>query len=358
MPGILNILLGLLGLLTLGGLSSGGDGDTGDIGGSGGSTEPETGGGEGGGGISPDPDAGGGSGPDTLPASAYDIGWGGLSVEEQLMVELINQARMDPLGEIARSGNDLATGVSNTAVQPLAVHHLLAAAARGHSEDMEARDFFAHTNPDGDGPGARASDEGYSGGVWENIGAKFTSASSISDLDAWVRDHHENLWQSDGHQQNLMRDFHDYVGLGYADGDYSTSGGTYWRTATFVTEKFGNAGDQSYLTGVVMDDHDNDDFYDMDEGQGDVRVTAWDGDGNTFATSTWGAGGYSLALPDGTYTVRFEGGDLAGVFETSVTIAGENEKLDVHENDLGIPMLMVDESAIVEDEEEPLVEIF
>jgi hypothetical protein len=58
---------------------------------------------------------------------------------------------------------------------------------------------------------------------------------------------------------------------------------------------FGDRG-HSYLTGVVIEDGDGDDFYDIGEGIGGVRVTAWNGT-RTFATETWAAGGYSLGCP-------------------------------------------------------------
>ena len=69
-------------------------------------------------------------------------------------------------------------------------------------------------------------------------------------------------------------------------------------------------------------------FYDVGEGQGDVRITAYNDDA-AYATATWDAGGYSLALPAGTYKVVFEGGDLDAPFETEVTIGNDNVKLDV-----------------------------
>ncbi|MDJ0638183.1 MAG: hypothetical protein QNJ20_05060, partial [Paracoccaceae bacterium] len=85
---------------------------------------------------------------------------------------------------------------------------------------------------------------------------------------------------------------------------------------------------ETYLTGVVIEDGDDDDFYDIGEGQGGVQITAFDGE-NTYTTSTWEAGGYTLALPPGTYRVLFEGGDLDAPYETDVTIGDENVKLDV-----------------------------
>jgi hypothetical protein len=110
--------------------------------------------------------------------------------------------------------------------------------------------------------------------------------------------------------------------VGYDYGDYLGYAGS-----TFVTEMFSDRG-ETYLTGVVIEDEDGDEFYDIGEGQGGVRITAYDGD-ETYATATWDAGGYTLALPPGTYRVVFEGGELDVPYETDVTIGDENVKLDV-----------------------------
>ena len=92
---------------------------------------------------------------------------------------------------------------------------------------------------------------------------------------------------------------------------------------------------RTYLTGVVIDDEDGDEFYDMGEGQGGVHITAFDGE-TAYATATWAAGGYTLALPPGTYRVVFEGGELDQPYETEVTIGNENVKLDVIEESGGV----------------------
>ena len=282
------------------------------------------------------PTDGGGSAPvaaDTVyipsvNAAAYDIGWNGLSSEEQLIVELVNRARMDPNGEASLQNEGLASGVSGSPSQPVGVLGSLSAAAEDHSADMEARNYFSHYTPEGDTPTDRAQAAGYSdGGVGENIGW-IGSTSTAFDAQDRATAHHENLWASDGHQRNLMDPDWDAIGVGYVYGDY-TYQGTNYQGSTFVTENFGQT-DVSYLTGVVIDDLDGDDFYDIGEGQGDVMVTAYN-DGGVYTTSTYDAGGYTLELAPGTYTVVFHGGDLDGVHEAEVTIGGDNVKLDVIE---------------------------
>jgi uncharacterized protein YkwD len=95
----------------------------------------------------------------------------------------------------------------------------LAAAARGHSEDMVARDFFDHVNPDGDGPGDRARAAGYDWLASENIAWGYRTAEDV--VAGWMN--------SDGHRRNLLDCDVVAIGVGVAD----SSRGPYW------TQKFG-----------------------------------------------------------------------------------------------------------------------
>ena len=275
-----------------------------------------------------DPDPTDGAAPPPASGTPGE-GWAGLTPEEQLVVELINRARMDPAAEVARLNEPLASGIPPGPVEPLAVTRELSAAARAHSQDMDARNFFSHTNPDGQSPADRAIEEGHgSRFVGENIGWAGSTSTSF-DRQVRAENHHAWLWESDGHQRNLMAARWSEIGLGYDTGDHVDNGVTY-RGSTFVTEKFGDRG-HSYLTGVVIEDGDGDDFYDIGEGLGGVRITATNSTGS-FTTETWGAGGYSLRLVDGTYRVVFEGGGLDRTIARDVTIAGANVKLDVVED--------------------------
>ena len=266
------------------------------------------------------------SGSDTTvpdqPDSAFELDWAGLTAEEQLIVELVNRARLDPASELGRQDEGFAAGVTTAPKEALAVVQTLSDASDAHSQDMDNRDFFAHTNPSGESPSDRAIDAGHETRfVGENIGWVGSTRTSF-DEQARAEGHHDNLWDSDGHQQNFMSNNWNEIGIGYDYGDYLG-----YQGSTFVTEMFSNTG-ETYLTGVVIEDGDDDDFYDIGEGQGGVQITAFDGE-NTYTTSTWEAGGYTLALPPGTYRVLFEGGDLDAPYETDVTIGDENVKLDV-----------------------------
>ncbi|AJF67974.1 sigma-70 family RNA polymerase sigma factor [Streptomyces vietnamensis] len=100
---------------------------------------------------------------------------------------------------------------------PLTEQPLLTKAAQGHSDDMAARDFFDHTNPDGDGPGERITAAGYAWSSYgENIAKGQTTPAQV--MDAWMN--------SPGHRANILNCGFKEIGIGL-----HTSGGPYWTQA-------------------------------------------------------------------------------------------------------------------------------
>ena len=81
----------------------------------------------------------------------------------------------------------------------------VAAVAEAHSQDMEDRDFFSHTNPDGESPGARLTEAGITYTAWgENIAWGYSTGSSV--LSAWLA--------SDGHRANIENSLYTQHGVG------------------------------------------------------------------------------------------------------------------------------------------------
>ncbi|MGW9447554.1 sigma-70 family RNA polymerase sigma factor [Streptomyces sp. NPDC055632] len=118
------------------------------------------------------------------------------SVEEQV-IALVNAER-------AKEGCGAVTGNS-----------LLARAAQGHSDDMAARDFFDHTNPDGAGPGERVTATGYGWSTYgENIAMGQRTAEQV--MESWMN--------SPGHRANILNCSFKELGVGLHTGD----GGPYW----------------------------------------------------------------------------------------------------------------------------------
>ena len=112
------------------------------------------------------------------------------------MLEIVNEHR-------TRGAN--CGGVSMAPTQALQSDSALRCAARLHSRDMNDRDFFDHTNPDGDGPGARMAAAGWQGRGWgENIQGGSTTAEGAMD----------SLMSSPGHCRNIMDPDFTHAGIG------------------------------------------------------------------------------------------------------------------------------------------------
>ncbi|MEW2515224.1 sigma-70 family RNA polymerase sigma factor [Streptomyces sp. NPDC046870] len=91
-------------------------------------------------------------------------------------------------------------------------------AAQGHSDDMAARGFFDHTDPDGAGPGERITAAGYRWSTYgENIAKGQQTPQAV--MDSWMN--------SPGHRANILNCAFKNIGVGVHDG----SGGPWWTQA-------------------------------------------------------------------------------------------------------------------------------
>ena len=87
-------------------------------------------------------------------------------------------------------------------------HSVAGQVAENHSADMVARDFFSHTNPDGDSPFDRLRDAGVTyRAAGENIALTGGGASGV--LSLWLG--------SSGHRANIERCGYTHHGVGLVD---------------------------------------------------------------------------------------------------------------------------------------------
>jgi RNA polymerase sigma factor (sigma-70 family) len=98
---------------------------------------------------------------------------------------------------------------------PLTENAQLDEAAQGHSDDMAARDFFDHTNPDGADPGQRITAAGY---TWSTYGENIAEGQQTPEavMDSWMN--------SSGHRANILNCAFKDIGVGVHKG----SGGPWW----------------------------------------------------------------------------------------------------------------------------------
>ncbi len=260
-----------------------------------------------------------------------------MSASEQLLLELINRARLDPAAEAGRYGTSLNSGIppnaliSTAAKQALAPNDFLKDAALAHSQHMIATDTFDHDGIGDGNPGSRIQAAGYVlTGAWtwgENIA--WLGSTGPIDANAEVYNIHRNLFLSPGHRENIMGvDFRE-LGTGLETGRF-TSGGTAYN-ALMATENFAATGSNIFVTGVAIADADHDNFYDIGEGRAGIHV-AVSGAGGAAAGSdnTGTAGGYAAAVAPGTsFNVTFSGGDLAADVTVTVAANSKNAKVDL-----------------------------
>lgn len=248
-----------------------------------------------------------------------------ITAAEQYMLELINRARLDPLGEAARYGinlnDNLAPGQLHTATRGVLAHEgALELAAIRHSQWMLSNDIFSHTGVNNTSPSQRAIAAGYEGwGAGENISWRGTTG--YMNLESTIGQQHADLFRSAGHRVNILYDSYREVGLAQEAGQFTASGTTY--NASMVTQNFSTQSGVFYVTGVVYNDSDGDRFYSIGEGRGGASF-ATAGDTATSAT----AGGYALEAVEGT-SVLVTGSVSGKGFAVRIEVQDVNAKLDV-----------------------------
>jgi len=258
--------------------------------------------------------------------------YGDPSPEGQLALELINRARMDPVGEAARQGIDLYEGVesgdiSGEPVQPLAMNALLIQAAGSHSEEMLDNDYFAHDSLDGSKPWERITAAGYDWyTVGENIAGRFYSSCYMA-VQAVVEQMHSDLFVDSGisgrgHRVNMLKPDFREAGIGMAKGQYTQYPCSYLETTDFGLG-WSNSG--PFVLGVVFTDLNHDGEYDIGEGRGGVTITVQGTDDYTVTAS---AGGFAIPLNAGSYRLVADASFLNNPLTKDIVVWDQNVKAD------------------------------
>lgn len=322
-----------------------------------------------------------------FPQTTTDVGWriddiqigaqlsktlysiGNPSADAQLYLEHINRARTDAIAEANRLANatnsDITSaygffGINSQDIvdqfqwyvdndcmdryaQPLAFNDTLNEAAELHTQDLFDNQFQGHSsssNPPapflpGYTLGQRVNATGYSwNGLGENV---FSFADSVEhghagfNVDwgnttntadacynpAFVGDGMQN---PAGHRRSIHNDSFKEAGIGVINGTNGSVG------PQLVTQDFGNPGNATFVTGVVFEDLDGDNFYDLGEGRGGVRV---DVEGSGFYAISSDSGGYTVPVSgDGNYAVSFSGGGFSEFMTSALVSGGDNVKVD------------------------------
>lgn len=267
-----------------------------------------------------------------------------LTENEQLFLELVNRARLDPAAEAARYGiglNDPSPGgndppsslLTPDPKQPLAHNPDLGLAATRHSGDMLDRNYFAHTAlspaPHGTTPKDRMETAGYDlAGAWatgENLA--WSGTTGTLDLDASLLAHHEGLFKSVSHRENILQDIFRETGIAQVEGVFRATGSDdveHDYNASMLTHKFATSGSQIFLSGVAYTDFDGNDFYSLGESEAGVTLSA-----AGLSAQTAPAGGYALALAANTTQVELTYTWDGVTRSAMLDMAGRNAKIDI-----------------------------
>ncbi|NQW28911.1 MAG: hypothetical protein HQ472_00170 [Ignavibacteria bacterium] len=276
--------------------------------------------------------------------NAQQFSHGDPTVEEQLMLEMINRARANPTEEGIRlmdtDDADVQSAYNYFQIDrpatklaftkypvrpPLSFHVDLIQAARGHTADMIAKNFQGHTSSNGKQLENRYADVGYSslGQYGENVSAYSNSV--------WYGHCGLNVdWGGDnqvvlGHRSNIMNfsgGVYTEIGLGITNSGGGLQSGTVgpW----VITQDFGIR-TVRYVLGVVYNDKNNNGFYDIGEGMPGVEIR--NSKSAAFAiTST--SGGYSVPMTSGSVTITASGGGLSAPITKTVNFSTDNVKVD------------------------------
>ena len=260
-----------------------------------------------------------------------------MTAHEVYLLQMINRARLDPLGEAARYGIDLNAGLSagtitSTPKQPLAPNQFITTAAQNHTQWMLDTDTYTHSGAGGSSPGSRMSAAGYSfTGNWtwsENIAIRWRSYGTPFDMKTAVDELHASLFQSAAHRRGMLKDVLQEAGIGVRMGDFQG------HNSAMVTEDFGKSGTGQFLTGVTYLDANGDKFYTPGEGKSGISIVAQLVGAATGSTvSSNPAGDYTMKLASGEYMVTFSGAGLVGPLSAFITVAAINIELDVFKSD-------------------------
>ena len=265
-----------------------------------------------------------------------------LSAREQLFLELMNRARMDPAGEALRYGlADLNAGlpagtIDASAKQVLAPNAFLTDAAKSHSQWMLDTDIFSHEGINGTDPGVRMTNAGFVFNDSWSWGENIALAGSTGTLDAnaAVMTEHRDLFLSAGHRENILDGFFREAGVGALTGQYTPGlPDTNTYNALMTTVDFARSGTKVFVTGVTYNDTDNNDFYSIGEGVAGRTFELLSGATVLGYVVGMAAGGYGIGTTSsGVMELHVIGGGLTADIGASFTLGASNVKIDLTDN--------------------------
>jgi uncharacterized protein YkwD len=269
--------------------------------------------------------------------------------QEQYMLQLINLARTSPQAAVSYIKSNITSDIQATlnyynvdlnstlnaigsapVKPPVAWDPQLAQSAMSHSQDMANNGFQSHNGSDGSNPTQRMQAAGYSNptSTGENVYAYASSVDQAMEaflLDWGVSDsgHRTNIQQPNVSSQDAYRD----VGIGLVTTNGNNSTGP-----MVVTQDYGaQSGEKAQVVGSVYNDPQEIGLYQAGQGVGNVQITAVNrATGELSSTTTWGSGGFELALDPGNYRlIASQNGQVISSRDITINNANVEQDFDL-----------------------------
>jgi len=277
-------------------------------------------------------------------AVTCDFGFGPDMAELQLM-NLINQARANPLETAASLGMDterlledhpLLSEILTEGLPPLAFDARLYGAARGHVFDMLEKEYLSHDSPDGRAYEDRIRDAGYEAvdsGEAVELACRCACEESCETAALFFRRIFTNELEGglEPGEMTILNPMLEEAGIAVAAGTSALLGGICGDEIILLTADFGSEeGGKVFLSGVTYVDENGNGLYDAGEGTpADIMVEG--PDEITYGLRSGATGNFFLSLENvdgraGQYdiTAFMEDGRI---FAESVEIDGKSTQV-------------------------------
>ncbi len=247
---------------------------------------------------------------------------------EQLFIYELNRARYNPL--LFGKENGLGNIFSGIASQPpLAINNNLCGSARYKATEMAINNYFGHKSPYSGQPNKLIRECGYilasmlsdDSNNCESIcaGSYDSYKEPLEPLKSLLVD---SGTPSLGHRYHLLAigafwEKHREIGVGFCNGPNSKYE-NYWVIHTAWQDD-----KDLFLTGVVFNDLNKNNRYDLDEGIDNVNIDL----GNNINTKTNNYGGWSINVARGEYLVKCKGEKFKGT--PSVRVKAESNNIEI-----------------------------
>ncbi len=250
--------------------------------------------------------------------------------EEQLFIFELNRARNNPAQ--FQTENSLSVDLSAVAAQPpLAVNGDLTGSAGFKAQEMADNNYFTHESPISGWPNALARSFGYNlaSSLGDNINNIESIAAGFDSVIDWTQPlppllllivddgvpslgHRKHLLAMDSFNQRFRE-----IGVGYGSNS-SSSFKNYWAVHTGFDDD-----EEPFLTGVVYNDANVNNRYDLNEGLSGVTVSV-----GGISTTTNSAGGWSILTSSGCKTAQCSGGPFVGTSTAYFIVGSDNVEVD------------------------------